>query len=142
VGKLLALIAIVMSVVVGLVVLVAVAAGSGPDGPTSASEGAASLGGPGSGGAQPAPSIPTTWLPLYQQAAATCPGLSWSIVAAVGTVESGSGRSSAPGVWSGANSAGAEGPMQFEPTNSCKRHPEDRAKRAVDVTEGQDRMIL
>ena len=37
------------------------------------------------------------------------------MLAAIGTVESGSGQSNAPGVWSGANGAGAEGPMQFEP---------------------------
>ncbi len=37
------------------------------------------------------------------------------MLAAIGTVESGSGQSTAPGVWSGANAAGAEGPMQFEP---------------------------
>ena len=36
---------------------------------------------------QPGPAIPAGWLPLYQQAAATCPGLSWSVLAAVGTVE-------------------------------------------------------
>jgi len=36
-------------------------------------------------------------------------------VAAIGTVESDSGRSTAPGVSSGANPAGAEGPFQFEP---------------------------
>jgi cell wall-associated NlpC family hydrolase len=117
VGKLVALMAVVVSLVVGLILLVVVSAGSGPSGSAtaSASEGGAAPGGPGSGGTQPGPSIPSTWLPLYQQAAATCPGLSWSVVAAVGTVESGSGRSSAPGVWSGTNSAGAEGPMQFEP---------------------------
>ncbi len=54
-------------------------------------------------------------LALYQQAAATCPGLPWTIVAAIGTVESDNGQSNLPGVHSGANSAGAEGPMQFEP---------------------------
>jgi cell wall-associated NlpC family hydrolase len=51
----------------------------------------------------------------YRQAAATCPGLSWSVLAGIGTVETHNGQSNAPGVWSGANSAGAEGPMQFEP---------------------------
>jgi hypothetical protein len=37
------------------------------------------------------------------------------VLAAIGTVESGNGTSDLPGVHSGANSAGAEGPMQFEP---------------------------
>ncbi len=41
--------------------------------------------------------------------------LPWSVLAAIGTVESADGRSTAPGVWAGANAAGAEGPMQFEP---------------------------
>src|SRR5208283_4694281 len=52
---------------------------------------------------------------LYQEAAATCPGLPWTVLAAIGTVESANGTSSLPGVHSGANAAGAEGPMQFEP---------------------------
>lgn len=51
----------------------------------------------------------------YQQAASTCPGLPWTVLAAIGTVESDNGTSTLPGVQSGANSAGAEGPMQFEP---------------------------
>jgi hypothetical protein len=31
--------------------------------------------------------IPAVMLPLYQQAAATCPGLPWTVLAASGTVE-------------------------------------------------------
>jgi cell wall-associated NlpC family hydrolase len=73
------------------------------------------------GDQQPPPSsatiatIPPVYLALYEQAAATCPGLSWAVLAAIGTVESDNGQSTAPGVQSGANSAGAEGPMQFLP---------------------------
>jgi len=59
--------------------------------------------------------IPPEMLAIYQKAAATCPGLSWSILAAIGSVETDHGRSTLPGVHSGANFAGAEGPMQFEP---------------------------
>jgi cell wall-associated NlpC family hydrolase len=59
--------------------------------------------------------IPPAMLTLYQEAAATCPGLPWTILAAIGTVESDNGQSNLPGVHSGANAAGAEGPMQFEP---------------------------
>ena len=84
------------------------------------------LGGPGSGagaGAGPgagvaglaSSAIPAGMLALYREAAATCPGLSWTVLAAIGTVESGNGTSELPGVHSGANAAGAEGPMQFEP---------------------------
>ena len=54
-------------------------------------------------------------LAIYQQAALTCPGLPWSVLAAIGTIESDNGQSTLPGVHSGANFAGAEGPMQFEP---------------------------
>src|SRR5580704_4502741 len=60
--------------------------------------------------------IPTGMLTLYQQAAGTCAGLPWTVLAAIGTVESDNGQSNLPGVHSGANGAGAEGPMQFEPS--------------------------
>ena len=59
--------------------------------------------------------LPAPMLAIYVQAAGACPGLSWTVLAAIGTVESGNGTSTLPGVHSGANSAGAEGPMQFEP---------------------------
>jgi cell wall-associated NlpC family hydrolase len=94
----------------GLILLVAVlAAGAGA--------GIASLlgGGNTSPSATATNNIPTAMLTLYQEAAPTCPGLPWTVLAAIGTVESGNGTSNLPGVHSGANSAGAEGPMQFEP---------------------------
>jgi cell wall-associated NlpC family hydrolase len=59
--------------------------------------------------------IPAGYLVWYMNAAQTCPGLPWSVLAGIGTVESDNGQSDLPGVHSGANSAGAEGPMQFEP---------------------------
>ncbi len=59
--------------------------------------------------------VPADYLALYMRAAGTCPGLSWTVLAAIGTVESDNGHSTAPGVASGANAAGAEGPMQFLP---------------------------
>jgi len=49
------------------------------------------------------------YLGLYKKAATTCPGLSWTVLAAIGQVESGHGRNDGP------SSAGALGPMQFEP---------------------------
>jgi hypothetical protein len=60
-------------------------------------------------------SIPPGYLLLYQQAARTCPGLNWAILAGIGKVESDHGRSTLPGVHSGTNPAGAQGPMQFLP---------------------------
>jgi len=67
------------------------------------------------GAAPAAGDIPPAMLALYRQAATTCPGLSYAVLAAIGTVESSNGTSTAPGVQSGANAAGAEGPMQFLP---------------------------
>lgn len=50
------------------------------------------------------------YLALYKSAAATCAGLPWTVLAAIGQVESGHGRNDGP------SSAGAMGPMQFEPS--------------------------
>jgi membrane-bound lytic murein transglycosylase B len=47
---------------------------------------------------------------LYHSAAATCPGLSWTVLAAIGQVESGHGRNPST------SAAGAMGPMQFLPS--------------------------
>lgn len=54
---------------------------------------------------------PGTYLGLYQASAARyCPGLSWTVLAAIGEVESGNGANVGP------SSAGALGPMQFLPS--------------------------
>ena len=94
--------------VAGLVLLVAVlAAGAGA--------GIASLLGVGATApsATATAQIPAAMLALYQQAATTCPGLPWSVLAAIGTVESGNGTSTLPGVKSGQNADGAMGPLQM-----------------------------
>ncbi|MCF6475328.1 lytic transglycosylase domain-containing protein [Nonomuraea sp. MG754425] len=52
---------------------------------------------------------PGSYLELYKAAATRCPGLSWTVLAAIGQVESGHGRNNGP------SSAGALGPMQFMP---------------------------
>ena len=71
----------------------------------------------GGGGTPPSATatatIPPAMLALYQQATAVCPGLPWTVLAAIGTVESDNGQSTLPGVRSGANPAGAEGPLQM-----------------------------
>ena len=64
--------------------------------------------------------IPADYLTWYISAAQTCPGLPWPVLAGIGKVESDHGRSTAPGVHSGANYAGAEGPMQFEPATFAR----------------------
>jgi len=92
----------------GLVLLVAVlAAGAGA--------GIASLlgGGATTPSATATAQIPATMLALYQEAATTCPGLPWTVLAAIGTVESDNGTSTLPGVKSGQNAAGAMGPLQI-----------------------------
>jgi len=52
---------------------------------------------------------PGSYLELYRKAAEVCPGLSWTVLAAIGQVESSHGRNNGP------SSAGALGPMQFMP---------------------------
>ena len=53
---------------------------------------------------------PANYLQLYQESAAQyCPGLSWTVLAAIGEIESGDGANVGP------SSAGALGPMQFLP---------------------------
>jgi cell wall-associated NlpC family hydrolase len=56
--------------------------------------------------------IPADYLRLYQQAGKTF-GVPWVVLAGIGEVESNQGRSSLPGVHSGANAFGAAGPMQI-----------------------------
>lgn len=70
--------------------------------------------------------IPPDYLGLYQRAALTCPGLDWTVLAAIGKVESDHGRSTLPGVRNGSNTAGAQGPMQMLPaTFAAYDHPVD-----------------
>ena len=59
-----------------------------------------------------AAAIPAAYLADYQKAG-TQYGIPWTVLAGIGEIESGQGRSGAPGVHSGANPAGAAGPMQF-----------------------------
>jgi cell wall-associated NlpC family hydrolase len=66
-------------------------------------------------GGSPLLRIPLPMLVVYQQAAGACAGLSWTVLAAIGTIESDNGQSDLPGVHAGHNPAGAAGPMQFEP---------------------------
>jgi hypothetical protein len=54
--------------------------------------------------------IPAAYLRLYRAAAATCRGLPWTVLAAIGTVETGNGANVAT------SSKGAMGPMQFLPS--------------------------
>src|SRR5215469_2770837 len=56
--------------------------------------------------------IPADYLHAYQQAGKRY-GVPWVVLAGIGEVESNQGRTSLPGVHSGANAFGAAGPMQI-----------------------------
>jgi hypothetical protein len=61
--------------------------------------------------AAPPTGRPTSYLQLFQESAARyCPGLSWTVLAAIGQIESADGQNMGP------STAGALGPMQFLPS--------------------------
>jgi len=118
VKMILALVTIVGGLLMIVALPVVVLAGAvGAVGSLAPAPGGGGVGGVGAAG--PAPTggldIPAAALVAYQLGAAACPGLSWTVLAGIGKVESDHGRSTLPGVSSGANSAGAEGPLQFLP---------------------------
>ena len=96
VTKLLVGVAVVITLLIGLVMMASVGIlGGSTASPTAQQE------------------VPPNYLALYRSAADTCPGLPWSVLAAIGKVETNHGRLQAPGVTSGANFAGTAGPMQI-----------------------------
>ncbi len=61
--------------------------------------------------ATPSAGAPDSYLELFKDSAARyCPGLSWTVLAAIGQIESADGQNMGP------SSAGALGPMQFLPS--------------------------
>jgi len=59
----------------------------------------------------PSGTLPASYLQLFQASAARyCPGLSWTVLAAIGQIESADGTNEGP------STAGALGPMQFLPS--------------------------
>jgi hypothetical protein len=102
--------ALVLAAVLPLLIILLVTAGPAP------AKAPAPAGLSGAATAAARALIPPDYLTWYMDAARTCPGLPWSVLAGIGTVESRNGQSGLPGVHSGANFAGAEGPMQFEPS--------------------------
>jgi membrane-bound lytic murein transglycosylase MltF len=75
---------------------------------------------------------PRTYLELYRAAARTCPGLSWTILAAIGQVESGHGRDVGP------SSAGALGPMQFMPATWAQWGVDADGDKKADIMDPYD----
>lgn len=96
------IVALLVALVVLVVVIIGAVTGSTPQPDTCESQ----VNGP------PVAGIPATYLALYRKAAADY-AIPWEILAAVGSIESDHGRSTAPGIHSGENQAGAGGPMQF-----------------------------
>ena len=68
-----------------------------------------------------AASIPAAYLAGYKEAGAAY-GIPWTVLAGIGTVESGNGQSNLPGVHSGTNAFGAAGPMQFGVGGAAGEH--------------------
>ncbi len=61
--------------------------------------------------AVPSGTVPTDYIQLFKASAAEyCPGLSWTVLAAIGQIESADGQNMGP------STAGALGPMQFLPS--------------------------
>jgi cell wall-associated NlpC family hydrolase len=88
------------------VVMLVAAAGAG----VASLLGQAALSGQLVPSAQAVAEIPAAYLALYQAAAATCPGLPWTVLAGIGQVESGQGRNAHTSV------AGAVGVVQMLPS--------------------------
>lgn len=78
--------------------------------------------------------IPDGYLSLYQAAAQTCPGLPWSVLAAVGKVESDHGRNA--GV-----STGARGPMQFLPSTWASFGIDATGDGRADINDPADAIV-
>jgi len=100
-------------VMLGIVVVLAFAA------PLPAPSSAQTPGSSSSPGSLARPEVvPTAWFVADESAAATCPGLPWTVLAAIGEVETDFGRGGE------VSPAGALGPMQFEPaTFAAYDHP-------------------
>jgi peptidoglycan hydrolase CwlO-like protein len=72
------------------------------------------------------------YLSLYKNAAQTCAGLSWTVLAAIGQVESGHGSNPST------SSAGAMGPMQFLPSTFAAYAVDGDGDGAADIMDPAD----
>jgi soluble lytic murein transglycosylase-like protein len=76
--------------------------------------------------------IPADFRKLYVRSAKTCPGLSWTVLAAIGQVESGHGRNPSTSY------AGAQGPMQFLPSTFAAYAVDGDQDGDVDIMDPAD----
>ena len=111
----------------GLTVVVAAAA-AGP-GTGAGAGGSVAPAGPTDPAAE---AIPPGMLVLYRNAAATCPGLPWEVLAGIGKVETDHGRAVRT------SSAGAEGPMQFMPATWAAYGVDANGDGTADVQDPAD----
>jgi hypothetical protein len=72
------------------------------------------------------------YLSLYKQAATTCPGLSWTVLASIGQIESGHGGNPST------SSAGAMGPMQFLPATFAHYGVDGNQDGLLDIMDPYD----
>ena len=94
-----------------LLIILLVAAGPAP----TAAKAATPTGLAGAPTALAKADIPADYLVWYMDAAQTCPGLPWSVLAGIGTVESGNGQSERARRALRAQLRRRRGPMQFLP---------------------------
>ena len=76
--------------------------------------------------------IPPSYLALYRAAAATCTGLPWTVLAAIGGVETGHGANTH------VSSKGAMGPMQFLPSTFAAYAVDGDRDGVADITDPAD----
>jgi hypothetical protein len=77
--------------------------------------------------------IPEDLIPLYQRAAAQCPGLPWTVLAAIHRLETNFSRGGEV-----VSYAGAVGPMQFMPATWSTYGVDDDGNGQIDITDLED----
>ncbi len=111
-GAVLAIIAVAVIVVMGLIAAPMLIMGGSSLLFESGTGCSAAQGGQPTASSDAHDSIPANYLALFQETGSKY-GVPWVVLAGIGEVESDDGRSSLPGVHSGANAFGAAGPMQI-----------------------------
>lgn len=76
--------------------------------------------------------VPATYLDLYRRAATTCPGLPWTVLAAIGTLETRNGQNVHR------SSGGALGPMQFLPSTWARWGYDASGNGVADINDPVD----
>jgi hypothetical protein len=129
------------AVALGLVMAGAAGAGGagggvGGGGPSPGEVGAVEAAAVGAAAGRAVADIPGAMLVLYREAPAReCPGLSWTVLAGIGRVETDHGRDTA------VSSAGAEGPMQFLPATFLEYGVDADGGDSPDISDPADAVL-